>query len=634
MVHIKAILYWIHGLISSRIKYTFSPGYLNVSPHEDPVSSKPLTCLISLQQEALITSSNLKEPAMSMSMKNVDPAFQGVGQKVGMDIWRIENLQPVLMLKSEYGKFYSRDSYIVLQACATKSGAYQYDIHFWIGKDSSQDEAGIASIKAVELDAALGGRAVQYRELHGHETDKFLSYFKPCFIPLEGSMASGESKMETAKFEPSLYLCKGRRVVRVKQVPFARSSLNHDDVFVLNTESKIFQFNGATSNIQERAKALDVVQHIKDKYHEGKCEVAVIDDGKLVAEVDSGEFWALFGGFAPIGKKSSSEDDLQLESPPGKLYTIVEGQTKSSEEPLSKGMLESNKCYLLDCGSELYIWVGRVTQLEDRKVASSVAELHLQEFISRENRPKHTRITRVIQGFETLPFQTNFGSWPVGSGTSGSEDGKGKVASLLKKQGVSMKGTVKATPGKDETLPSLEERGKLEVWRVNNNAKVLVPREEVGKFYCEECYIILYTYNSGDRKEDYFLCFWLGQQSTQEDKMTAARLTNSMASSLKGRPVQGRIVQGKEPAQFIGLFSNMVILNGKLNVRNTQEIAEKGSPDETNNGDSVALLRVCGTKPHNSKAVQVEPELYPKAKLNHQERLDELESLSSLQMGM
>lgn len=547
---------------------------------------------------------NLKKPAMAVSMKNVDPAFQGVGQKTGMEIWRVESLHLISVPKSEHGKFYSRDCYIVLQTSSTISGSRHYDIHFWIGNDTSEDEAGAASIKSIELDAALGGRTVQYRELHGHETDKFLSYFKPCFIPLEGYMASGDTRTDTTKLQPSLYLCKGRRVVHVKQVPFSRSSLNHDDVFVLDTESKIYQFNGATSNIQERAKALDVVQYIKDKYHEGKCDVAVIEDGKLGSEVDSGEFWAFFGGFAPIGKKSNNEDDLQLEPIPGKLYIVIDGELKNIEGSLSKGMLESNKCYLLDCGSEIYIWVGRVTQLEDRKAASLAAE----EFISSQKRPKYTHIVRVIQGFETLSFKANFETWPHGPGTAGSEEGKGKVASLIKKQGVDMKGILKATPGKDEAPPLLEENGKLEVWLVNNNTKVPVPTEEVGKFYSQDCYIILYTYHTGgDRKEDYFLCLWLGQQSTQENKTTAAQLMNSIAVSLKGRPVQGRLVQGKEPAQFIALFPNLAILNGKMNIGKIKDNVENDSMDETNMGDCVALFKVCGTDRHNCKAIQVDP---------------------------
>ncbi|PKU86202.1 Villin-2 [Dendrobium catenatum] len=216
---------------------------------------------------------------MSSPTKILDPAFQGAGQRVGTEIWRIENFEPVPLSKTDYGKFYSGDSYIILQTSSSKGGSYLYDIHYWIGKDTSQDEAGTAAIKTVELDASLGGRAVQHRELQAHESDKFLSYFKPCIIPLEGGVASGFKKLEEEKFENRLYVCRGKRIVRMKQVPFARSSLNHDDVFILDTENKIYQFNGANSNIQERAKSLEVIQYLKEKYHEGKCDVAII--GKL-----------------------------------------------------------------------------------------------------------------------------------------------------------------------------------------------------------------------------------------------------------------------------------------------------------------------------------------------------------------
>ena len=48
--------------------------------------------------------------------------------------------------------------------------------------------------------------------------------------------------------------------------------------------------------------------------------VIMVDDGKLVVESDSGEFWALFRGFAPIGKKNANDDDARMESTPGKIY--------------------------------------------------------------------------------------------------------------------------------------------------------------------------------------------------------------------------------------------------------------------------------------------------------------------------
>lgn len=73
-------------------------------------------------------------------------------------------------------------------------------------------------MKAVELDAVLGSRAVQYRELQSHESIRFLSYFKPCIIPLEGGFSSGIKTSDDEEFETRLYTCEGKRVVRLKQV--------------------------------------------------------------------------------------------------------------------------------------------------------------------------------------------------------------------------------------------------------------------------------------------------------------------------------------------------------------------------------------------------------------------------------
>ncbi|KAK8531851.1 hypothetical protein V6N12_053310 [Hibiscus sabdariffa] len=568
---------------------------------------------------------------MSAASKVLDPAFQGAGQKSlldltsrsGLEIWRIENFQPVPLPKSDYGKFYMGDSYVVLHTTHSKGGSYSYDLHFWIGKDTTQDEAGTAAIKTVELDAGLGGRAVQHRELQGHESDRFLSYFKPCIVPLEGGVASGFKKPEEDVFETRLYVCRGKRVVKLKQVPFARTSLNHDDVFILDSEKKIYQFNGANSNIQERAKALEVIQFLKDTYHGGVCGVAIVDDGKLDTESDSGEFWVLFGGFAPIGKKVSHEDDIIPEATPAKLYSITDGKVTAMEGELKKSLLENNKCYLLDCGSEIFVWVGRVTQVEERKAANQAAE----GFVTSNNRPRATRLTRLIQGYETNTFKSHFESWPTLSTAPGADDGKGKVAALLKQQKVAVKGVTKTAAPVQEEVPLLEGGGKMEVWYINDGAKTPLEKEDIGKFYSGDCYIVLYTYHSGERKEDFFLCWWIGKDSVQEDQKKAAELVNSMFNSLKGRPVQvryyllvycycnacvpnrcflqGRIFEGKETPQFIALFQPMLVLKGGLSAGYKKSIEAKGLTDETYTADSVALFQIAGTSAQDFKALQI-----------------------------
>lgn len=75
-----------------------------------------------------------------------------------------------------------------------------------------------ASDKALELDAALGSYAVQYREIQGQETEKFLSYFKPCIIPIEGIFSPGQVNIDSNTYRVSLLTCKGDHVVHVKEV--------------------------------------------------------------------------------------------------------------------------------------------------------------------------------------------------------------------------------------------------------------------------------------------------------------------------------------------------------------------------------------------------------------------------------
>ncbi|KDP35406.1 hypothetical protein JCGZ_10390 [Jatropha curcas] len=539
---------------------------------------------------------------MAVSMRDLDSAFQGAGQKAGLEIWRIENFRPVPVPKSSYGKFLMGDSYVILKTTALKSGALRHDIHYWLGKDTSQDEAGAAAIKTVELDAALGGRAVQYREIQGHETEKFLSYFKPCIIPQEGGIASGFKHAEAEEHQTRLFVCKGKHVVHVKEVPFARSSLNHDDIFILDTKSKIFQFNGSNSSIQERAKALEVVQYIKDTYHDGKCEVAAIEDGKLMADAETGEFWGFFGGFAPLPRKTTTDEDKTVDSHPTKLFSVEKDQAQPVEaDSLTRELLDTNKCYILDCGLEVFVWMGRNTSLDERKSASGVAE----ELVRGAERPK-SHIIRVIEGFETVMFRSKFESWPQTTDVTVSEDGRGKVAALLRRQGVNVKGLLKAAPAKEEPQPYIDVTGNLQVWRVDGQEKVLLQASDHSKLYSGDCYIFQYSY-PGEDKEEYLIGTWFGKKSVEEERASAISLVSMMVESLKFVPAQARIYEGNEPIQFSTIFQSFIVFKGGLSTGYKNYIAENELPDETYQEDGLALFRVQGSGPDNMQAIQVEP---------------------------
>ena len=91
----------------------------------------------------------------------------------------------------------------------------------------------MASDKAVELDAALGSQAVQYREMQGEESDKFLSYFRPCIIPVQGSFLSHWRRSGEECDQTTMFRCEGEHVPRVREVRSAFSKIfQHISVYV------------------------------------------------------------------------------------------------------------------------------------------------------------------------------------------------------------------------------------------------------------------------------------------------------------------------------------------------------------------------------------------------------------------
>jgi gelsolin len=101
-----------------------------------------------------------------------EDAWEGINTTPGLRIWRIEQFRVVPWPKTKYGTFYNGDSYIVMNTFQKEgSDALYYDVHIWIGSQSSQDEYGTAAYKMVESDDYVNGAAIQHREVEGYESE-------------------------------------------------------------------------------------------------------------------------------------------------------------------------------------------------------------------------------------------------------------------------------------------------------------------------------------------------------------------------------------------------------------------------------------------------------------------------------
>jgi len=336
-----------------------------------------------------------------------EAAWANAGRAPGLQIWRIEKFQVKSWPQDQYGSFYSGDSYIVLNTYKKKDGnALQWDVHFWLGKFTSQDEAGTAAYKTVELDDLLGGAPIQHREVQEYESDLFLTYFKNQIKIMDGGVDSGFKHVEPEKYVPRLLHVKGKRKVRVSQVPMEKASLNSGDVFILDAGLQVMQWNGSKAGPSEKAKGAQVCRALGDE-RKGKPALTVYEEG----DRDDAAFWQHLGGKGPIKSAEEGGNDLDAEKGDEKrLFQLSDASGKMTFKEVGRGaqvkrrLLDSNDVFILDSGAEVYAWIGRGASPEEKKKALGFAQQYLKDF----NRPNFLPIARILEGGENEVFEAAF----------------------------------------------------------------------------------------------------------------------------------------------------------------------------------------------------------------------------------
>jgi len=336
-----------------------------------------------------------------------EPAWKAVHGTPGTQVWRVEKFQIKEWPKEKYGQFFDGDSYIVLYTYK-KEDKILYDVHFWLGQYTSQDEAGTAAYKTVELDDYLGGLPVQYREVQGFESDKFLHLF-PKIIIQHGGIDSGFRHVEAEKYRHRLLHIKGTiKQCIVREVPLSHASLNSGDVFILDEGMKIYQFQGKGASGGERNKAAQIARGIDDE-RGSKVEIVVLEEenegkaaGKEAEEFK--HFWGAVGGKHPI--KADSGVDAQVKHI-RQMFRVSDasGKLTFTEVPFKRSNLDENDVFVVSTGPIIYTWVGKNATINERRSAFQFAQNYLN---THPDLCKTIPIVKVLSGAENDEFHAYF----------------------------------------------------------------------------------------------------------------------------------------------------------------------------------------------------------------------------------
>jgi hypothetical protein len=307
------------------------------------------------------------------------------------------------------------------------------------------------------------------------------------------------------------------------------SSLNEDDAFVLDAHSTIFVWFGLNANRIERGKAAKFATRYRNQEKKGIPSVVYIDSDSDRTRVD---FWSSLHGDRPVSCETQSLNDLIFEKElvnQFQLYEIIKWKDDNYEAhrverhgSLRYPMLQrrSHRVYILDCASEVFIWIGKNADKTMRKFAEELVDRW------KTDRPSWNMYTVVYEDEEPILFREKFADWPEIT-ARGSEPGdryryrhrhhkQFDIRTMLESSDVIYPTKRVDASWYDSRTPITVDtaddgKGSRQIWIVDNyKLRELVDTSIHGQFYASESYVISYIWEH-QKKRRCILYFWLGR---------------------------------------------------------------------------------------------------------------------------
>jgi len=512
-----------------------------------------------------------------------------VGSLTGITMWEIENFYPAQVEEEVHGKLFEGDCYIILHTFLDPNQSLDWKIYFWIGEKSSLDKRTCSAMHSVNLRNYLGANCRTAREEQGDESEDFLKLFGTSLEYAPGQRtASGFYTVEEVEYNTRMYrVHEASHGIHLEAVTVTPASLDPRFVFLLDAGLRIFVWYGKRCRNVLKSKTRLMAEKISKNERKAKASIHIFMQGD-----EPGLFWSAL-----------AEEEAVVEPPPvaehvpaawaavvPRLYSIGLGmgylelpQVEVPNNKLKQDMLDTKSVYILDCYTDLFVWVGKKSTRLVRAAALKLSS----ELFAMLIRPDFAMVHRVNEDAESQVFKSRFLGWDdvIGVDFTRTAASVARTGADLNKWARQQETkvdlhalfTARQPPMGTEEAGRLaeewnEDLEKMEAFVLEGKKFVKLPEEEKGVFHSGDSYVFLCRYwvDTNDDEEEHedesedFQCvvyFWQGRDSSNMGWLTFTFSLQKKFESLFGEKLEVvRMHQQQENLKFMSHFTNGLII--------------------------------------------------------------------------